>query len=194
MGLRRKDAFSRGLVAANRLEDADFSFFVFFPGMLFGEVEKWWDGAGQRPTPHEGIDICCFRTRSGDIKMIGSSALIVCPFSRARVIAFMDDFIGKTIVLRPVDDEWEDFYFFFAHLLPEKGIRIGDGISEGKSFARIAPGSGLKGAPAHVHVSVARKKDLPDDSRISWPLLTGPFRHALLDPMEFFNFPGAGLS
>lgn len=160
--------------------------------MLFGSRKKWWNSPGKRPAPHEGLDICFFRTVSGDIGRLGSKTRVPCPF-RARVVGLMNDFIGQTIVFHPLNDGIENLYFFFAHLRPDAGVSEGRCFSRGECFARIAPVADNRDIPAHLHISVAERSVLPADEDLSWPVLNRRATGAFIDPMRVFTFPDYGI-
>jgi len=101
----------------------------------------------------------------------------------------MEDFLGQTVVLCPLDSKDENLYFFFAHLRPVAGIRAGQCMSPGEYFARIAPVVDTRVIPAHLHISVAERSGLPADEDLSWPILNRCATVVFIDPMRVFSFP-----
>ena len=59
------------LMAANHPALEDLARWLFHPGMTFDSIDKWWGDFGTREFPHEGIDLCLYRDRSGKMHRVG---------------------------------------------------------------------------------------------------------------------------
>ena len=53
-----------------------FKEWIFYPGMLFQDREAWWVDNGLRAAPHEGIDLCFYRDKTGQVRRIGEGTKI----------------------------------------------------------------------------------------------------------------------
>lgn len=62
------------IASANGLEQ-DIEW-LFYPGMLPDSRLKWWGDFRNRPTEHEGIDICFYRNRAGRTRSLPAGAKV----------------------------------------------------------------------------------------------------------------------
>jgi hypothetical protein len=70
--------FCADLIEQNGI--SDFSQWFFYSGMLFGSDEKWWGKGGERPEPHEGLDICYYKNKAQSLcKLDGQIKVPVMP-------------------------------------------------------------------------------------------------------------------
>lgn len=60
MKILPRTEFTENFVRLNGFEK-EFSEWYYKKGMGFQDRMKWWGDEGQRKTPHEGIDLCCFK-------------------------------------------------------------------------------------------------------------------------------------
>ena len=65
-GMLPRTRFCEYLVGLNNLDEQGFEKWVFQPGMLFHSTHRWWGNGGRRDHPHEGLDLCLYRDRSGN--------------------------------------------------------------------------------------------------------------------------------
>lgn len=125
----------------------------FRPGTLFGECAEWWGEHSRRRTAHEGIDFVEGDTGSG-LRPI-PEGLPVRPPAGGEAVAFLDDFLGKTIVVRHPEIVRENggvFHTLLSHL------RVGETrpgrVEEEQVLGRVGGSKGA-GAPAHLHLAGA---------------------------------------
>ena len=90
--------FTRRLVAINNLDSDGFSHWLFHPGMFFLDENKWWGDGGRRRVPHEGVDLCFYRTAGAENRRLAPRTRIPA-MADGRVLAIIDDFLGKSIIL-----------------------------------------------------------------------------------------------
>lgn len=177
--------FIHNLIHLNRLDRFDFKRWLFYPGMLFCSSRSWWREGLPRPFAHEGIDLCFFEAKNG-ARYRFDDAIRVPMAETCRVVAVIDDFIGKTLVCEPSRNPPQasrPVYILYAHVAPKQGLSPGETVPAGESLARIAPADPEKTPlPPHLHVSVVFRDALPVLDTLGWPYLNRLDRGAFLDP------------
>jgi hypothetical protein len=143
-------------------KDSGFESWIFRPGMLFGDQMEWWGECSRRRTVHEGIDFA-----EGWHPTEGRRAVLegtpVHSIANGEVIAIMDDFIGKTVVLRHSaikQANGDVFHAFLSHLQPE--ITGLGPIAKGQTLGRVGMPASVRVSP-HLHLTGAW---IPDGLRI----------------------------
>jgi murein DD-endopeptidase MepM/ murein hydrolase activator NlpD len=134
--------------------ESGFEDWVFRPGMLFGDRIEWWGEGNRRRTEHEGIDFAEGLLPGAGIRSIpeGTPARAI---ADGEIIAFLDDFLGKTALVRHseiVDKNGDIFHTFYSHIQPATG-RLGP-IAKGELLGKAGKSSSF-GAPAHLHLGGA---------------------------------------
>ena len=187
-------AFIQQLNTVNKLGGIGIDRLVFYPGMLFGSADKWWGASGYRHSPHEGIDLCFFKTASGAYCRMDDTTAI--PMAGdGRIVHIMADFLGQTVVANQIDLSGRALLILYAHIQPEKGLRVGDRLSTGEVFARIAPINNPKiSLLPHLHISMARADQLPDYAEWSWKRLNQCGPACFIDPLKQMDLPHTLLS
>jgi hypothetical protein len=162
------------LAGANSLEDlADW---VFFPGMLPESKSKWWGDFKTRPTAHEGIDICFYRTRDGRIHHLHAGATVPA-WSDGTVVNICDDFLGRSLVVAPEQNSFCDTRVLevFSHLVPLETITPGARVQAGQVIAVIAdPRARGSVLLPHLHLSCIEVPSHVPVQALDWSLF--PFR------------------
>lgn len=177
------------LVKANQLERVGFDQFVFFQGMLFNSFETWWEKNNVRKFSHEGVDLCFFMNGCKGKYRLDESVQIPLMYT-GKIVCLMDDFLGKTIIVRhPVDNTDEPAFFsFYAHMKPRESMKVGDVFKEGEIIGTIADVSNISTPLAsHLHLSMAWEEMLPPVSRLNWEVINRADRSAFIDPLEPLN-------
>lgn len=133
-------------------EESGFDYWIVRPGMLFGDCVEWWSDGCRRLTEHEGVDFAeGFRTGEGMCRIAdGVPARSV---AEGEVVAVLDDFIAKTVVVRHraitrVDDEV--FHTFLSHIRPEPGLS--QYAAKGQIVGRVGKSTNAA-APSHLHLT-----------------------------------------
>jgi len=176
------------LSALNGLHLADFNHWVFHPAMLFQSQWQWWGEGRPRPNPHEGLDICWYRTRSGQRRALPAATVIPAPFS-GRIVQVSPDFLGQSIFLLHggMLPDGSSLLTALGHTQPLPGIEAGLWVNEGEGIAHLAvPAGRPRKVPPHLHLTVAV---LTADSRpgpFQWETLGNPGELTLLDPLVVF--------
>ncbi len=184
-----RSRFTEFIVRENGLDKRGFRAWVFLPGMLFEETDKWWDGPGARTTPHEGTDFCLFAGKGEGLFQV-EAGMVVPAMYGGRVVALIDDFLGKTAVLehcRPYADD--PFVTVYGHIAQGKALRHGAVVKEGEVIGLIAgPNTKAKVRP-HLHVSLACPQKGVSYEGLTWPDLVDPGCFTLLDPLAVIEGP-----
>jgi hypothetical protein len=180
-----KSEFVSHLIRINKLDACDFDRFVFFQGMMFGSVKKWWGKKGVRGSSHEGLDLCFFESTGNEGFRLDETAEIPMLYD-GRVEHITEDFLGKTVITRHFFDNSEqpEILSLYGHLDPDKNLKVGDDIMQGQVFARIAGfGNTKKILLPHVHISLAKPDLLPPVSQLEWAFLNTVDRDIFIDPL-----------
>ena len=135
--------------------ESGFESWIFRPGMLFGDHIEWWGDRNQRRTEHEGLDFA-EGVRPGAALCRIPEGTPVRVMADGKVVAVLDDFLNKTVVVRHpnvTNGNGDVFYAFYSHIHPESGLP-GCPVVKGQLLGRIAK-SKTSGTPAHLHLTGA---------------------------------------
>ncbi len=183
--------YGRLLAAANPQLALDKAEYFFHPGMLFDSRQKWWGDFGERHAPHEGIDIC-FYSPSQDKTHPLPPETVVPALSSGRVLAVIDDFLGRTVCVshdRPTQETIR-LLSIYAHITPLSDIEAGLVLDAGQIIGRINRSLRLPpGMLPHLHLSVGVLDPQTDADSLSWPRLNKRQGIRLLDPLEYISLP-----
>ena len=181
--------FIHQLSAANHHERIGMERLIFYPGMLFGTAEKWWGRPGCRHSHHEGIDLCFFETGSGGYYRLDETTRI--PMAEdGRIVHIMEDFLGQTVAVQQTEAGGRAFLTLYAHIEPAKGLSVGDRLSCGEVFARIAAINNPKiMLLPHLHISMAWADQLPDYADWTWKRLNHCGSECFVDPLTRMHLP-----
>lgn len=133
-------------------EACGFECWNFRPGMLFGDRVEWWRDCCRRPTEHEGIDFAeGFRPGAGICPIPDGTPVpaIAC----GEVVAILDDFLAKSVVIRHhgmKSPYGEVFHTLLSHIRPEIGVR--DAVEACRIVGSVSGTAGA-GAPPHLHMT-----------------------------------------
>ncbi|HSW39324.1 MAG TPA: M23 family metallopeptidase [Acidobacteriota bacterium] len=135
-------------------DESGFDCWIFEPGMRFSARMEWWGDRNRRRTEHEGIDFAM-----GMIYGAGAGAVPegtpVRAIADGRIVAILDDFLGKTIVVRHrgiADSDGNIFHTLLSHVQIEQ-CRRGP-VSKGRILGRIGS-AGKSRVQAHLHLTGA---------------------------------------
>lgn len=176
--------FLERLVEANGLHEKHFHTWVFHPGMLFHSMLKWWGSGGERPTPHEGIDICYYRNRAGALQQLGAAAMIPVMYA-GEVVQVVDDHLGRTIIVRHQLDDGKDkrLHTFYGHAAELTSVRIGSLVAANQIIATLSDARQKNRALAsHLHLTAAWVPQGHPPSQLNWKRLQGS-AVVLVDPL-----------
>jgi murein DD-endopeptidase MepM/ murein hydrolase activator NlpD len=183
--------FTRHFITINRLHEHGFSTWLFYPGMFFGDRNKWWGDSGKRSAPHEGVDLCFYRTNTGGQLRLDPASHIPA-VAGGKVMCIIDDFLGKSIFIAHADPTASSYHTcaIYGHTRPLPGLAAGSSVGSGEVIASLS-GNGRPGGPGpHLHVSLALISDSLPPERITWARLRDPRLAVFLDPMGFIICAG----
>ena len=135
-------------------EESGFKSWIFLPGMLFGDRIEWWGDGCRRRTEHEGLDFATGILPNGEICGI-PEGVPARALADGEVAAVLDDFIGKTVVVRHSTisrPNGDIFHTLLSHIQPQ--VRRQDAVAKGRIIGKVVK-SAKAGAPAHLHLSGA---------------------------------------
>ncbi len=135
-------------------EESGFKCWIFLPGMLFGNRIEWWGDGCRRRTEHEGLDFATGILHNGEICSI-PEGVPARALADGEVAAVLDDFIGKTVVVRHSTisrPNGDIFHTLLSHIQPQ--VRRQDTVAKGQIIGKVGK-SAKAGAPAHLHLSGA---------------------------------------
>ena len=183
--------FSIQMVSCNNLDDEGFIEWLFSPAMLFGSHDKWWGGTGGWDTPHEGLDICRYRTSDGAIGYLGAGALVPVIYE-GRIVHVIDDFLGKSVFVVH-DKESRDgdrLFTIYSHITPRNCVRPGKTLNAGDYVGTIAdPLSKGRTVRPHLHISAARITDTVTPGELDWSTINGNTGVTLVNPLGILDLP-----
>lgn len=181
-----KSGFCHQLIIRNMLDVKEW---LFSPGMLFGSSEKWWGDRGTRGVPHEGCDLCFYRSSAGPIMTLEPGTQIPVLYD-GQIVQIVGDFIGRTIFVRHPrheENDWE-LYTLYGHVKPKEGLSPGMHIQAGDTIGGIsAPREGKSAPPAHLHLSAALiVKGFPP-AGLDWNVFGSPEKAFFIDPIPLIE-------
>jgi murein DD-endopeptidase MepM/ murein hydrolase activator NlpD len=179
--------FTRFLAEYNRLDETGFEKWIFYAGMLFNSPEKWWGNRGNRANPHEGLDICFYRNKKGELLRLDETTKIPALYD-GEIVKIGDDFLGKSVYMRHAvfDGRGNQLYTAYGHTNP-CDIRVGGVAKEGDIVGTI--GKIRKKTPLipHLHISVAWIPAQYPPEQLDWPIIGDPDISVLLDPLKIIS-------
>ncbi|MBU8849152.1 MAG: M23 family metallopeptidase [Desulfobacterales bacterium] len=158
---------------ANGLGNGQKVQWLFYCGMLFSSKDKWWGDFKFRHSAHEGIDITYFRTHLDEIRNFDDS-IKVPAMDNGIVLNICDDFLGQTLV---VEHENPLFFnrrilFVYAHIIPEKSLKIDRIIKKGEIIGRVCDTSKNPQLPPHLHFSCFEVLKKVQVEHLDWNLFS----------------------
>ena len=183
--------FHERLVFLNNLDSLGFKEWIFHPAMLFGSLYKWWGDLGKRQRPHEGLDLCLYQTKEGNINYLTGETRIPVIFT-GQIIKVSDDFLGESVFVGhgAYDSNGSQLYTIYGHIKPSNNIRPGKRLSEGDIIGVITDtGNSEVVIPRHLHVSVTWIPNAMHVPELGWQTINDPTKVVLLDPLSVIECP-----
>ncbi len=135
--------------------ESGFEYWIFRPGMLFGDHIEWWGDRNRRRTEHEGLDFAEGMRPGAAICGIPEGTPVRA-MADGKIVSVLDDFLYKTIVIHhpEVTNETGDvFYTFTSHIHPQSGLP-GCPVVRGQLLGRVGRSKNSR-TPAHLHLTGA---------------------------------------
>jgi hypothetical protein len=161
--------------------ECGFASWIFRPGMFFNDHVEWWGQRNRRRTLHEGIDFVEGARPDTGIEGIPDGAPVRA-MADGEVIAILNDFLNKTVVVRhpEVRNENGDFFCaFFSHIHPSVNT---EPIRKGQILGHVGKSKNA-GAPAHLHLTGAWMPESIPANEISMDQI-----HPGFAPLVLINF------
>jgi hypothetical protein len=184
--------FTVNLIRENGLEEHGLTRWAFAPGMAFGSTLQWWGGGGQRGRPHEGVDLCLYRDRQGDLRRLREGARLPAMYG-GMVVRLCDDFLGHSVMIEcdipdPSLPDLGTLYVMYGHTVPRSDLEVGQRVQQGEVVAFLAPLPAHKrGILPHLHVSLGWTPGVVAYDRLDWEIIPDLF--TLLDPQQALDRP-----
>ncbi|MDZ7760557.1 MAG: hypothetical protein U5L00_09910 [Desulfovermiculus sp.] len=157
--------------------------FVFHPGMLFDSVRKWWSPHGQRPSPHEGLDLCLLQVPGRIPKPLPANSPVLAG-APGRVAAVIPDFLGQSVIISHGLDQRgsKEWISLLAHIDPHPDIEEGLLLESSQEIGRTRTFAKPWGMLCHLHLSLGLLQT-PKNYDLTWPELTKRNRVHFIDPL-----------
>ena len=183
----RKSQFGKYLVNCNNLSELGFKEWVFSPGMLFNNQEKWWVKGGKRTTMHEGIDVCHYRNQDNRICHLDKNTVVPVIYS-GYVVQVNSDFLGTSAYLQHNihNRDGRVLYSVYAHTKLYADIVVGRFVEEGSAIATIADrGCSKVSISEHLHLTLMWLPEGFPTEKLNWQTICDRSEVDLFDPNEF---------
>ena len=180
-----KTRFTEHLIHENALDEHGFKEWIFYPGMLFNAVEKWWGNHGKRDKPHEGLDLCLYRDRWGNKRQLDEKTKVPAIYGGI-VVGIINDFLGKSVIIEHgfTDSGDNRFCTIYGHIYPYKGLHVGRIVKEGDSIATLADLRNSKFTIlSHLHISLGWASKLTSYDKLDWETIGDPKTFTMIDPL-----------
>jgi hypothetical protein len=166
---------------------AEFDRFLLPPGAGFGDLRQWWDDRPRR-IPHEGVDLCWYRKRGGEIARLLPGTRLPA-MATCRVVRIVEDFLGHSIfVIHKGQDAGRIPLSVYGHAT--SSLKPGEEVREGGLLATIAqPGSGSGLVLPHIHLSMVWLPAAFPFDRLDWRLLHAFPEASFCDPLPLLSCP-----
>ncbi|MFC1995568.1 hypothetical protein ACFLVM_01640 [Chloroflexota bacterium] len=183
--------FEKRLRYCNGLDASGFETWAFLPAMLFGSRSKWWGTQGKRDRPHEGLDLCLYRTKERKIRHLGKNTKVPVIFE-GEIVKVEDDYLGKSMFMSHgfYDSQGSRLHTIYGHIKPYNFMHVGKELSGDDIIGTIADARKSTGAvPSHIHISVAWIPNTLCSQDLNWKVLADLSIVTLLDPLSVIICP-----
>jgi murein DD-endopeptidase MepM/ murein hydrolase activator NlpD len=184
-----KTRFTEVIIRENALDERGFEEWIFFPGMLFNALDKWWADQGKRKKPHEGLDLCLYRDRRNRVHRLDEKTKIPAMYDGV-VVRIVNDFLGKSVIIEHAlsDSDNGKFCTIYGHTNPHAGLRVGRIVKQGDIIATLADsGKSKANILPHLHISLGWKSGFISYDEFDWETMGVTDTLTLLDPLYFID-------
>jgi len=183
----KRSRFTGLLMRNNIAVEQGFKEWIFHPGMLFHAVDKWWGDRGKRGRPHEGLDVCLYRSRQGRVLRLAEGTAVPAMYDGV-VVKIIDDFLGKSLIIDHSSPGGIPFCSIYGHTIPKKGVEAGSRVKEGDIVAAIADtGRSKTGLCPHLHITIGLFSGAISYVRMDWETIGNSDMLTLVDPIGFIG-------
>ncbi len=184
-----KSTFSKLFVQYNDIAAYNFEEWVFRSGMLFQNLQTWWSNGDARTIPHEGIDFCFFRDKSGRVSRLGKGAKIPVMYD-GEIVHIHDDFMGESIYVKHNigDGNGKVLYTIYGHTISGNSHGVGKTVCEGDIIATMATTTKKdKRILPHVHITTVWMPESLSCEELNWEMISNSPSVILCNPLEFLD-------
>ncbi|MBC8549676.1 MAG: hypothetical protein H8D23_08485 [Candidatus Brocadiales bacterium] len=172
----------------NNFHTYGFKEWIFYPGMLFQDMEAWWTDNGLRPTPHEGIDLCFYRDNTGQVRRIDIGTKIPVMYA-GDIVHIHDDFLGKSIYVKHCinDKSGNSLHTIYGHTNPRNLQDTKKRVCEGDIIAEVAAISEDSKVLPHIHITMAWIPESLPCKKLNWDTIWNSRSVTLCNPLEYID-------
>ena len=183
-----ESTFKSFFIKHNNFRTYGFKEWVFYPGMLFREMEAWWTDNRFRPAPHEGIDLCFYRDNREQVRRISNGAKIPAMYA-GDIVHIHDDFLGKSIYVkhRINDKSGNVLHTIYGHTVPGNHHDTGKRVCEGDIIAEVAAIPENSKVPPHIHITMAWISESLPCKKLNWDTIWTSRFITLCNPLEHID-------
>jgi murein DD-endopeptidase MepM/ murein hydrolase activator NlpD len=180
-------SFTAHLARENGLEEHGLVAWAMVPGMAFGSTDRWWGDRGRRERPHEGVDLCLYRDRLGQVCRLGEHARLPAMYD-GTVVRLCDDFLGRSVMMEHDLPAGARLYTMYGHTVPRPDLRVGQAVRAGEIVAGLAPLPPHKAdILPHLHISLGWASGAVPHDQLDWETIPGIL--TLVDPAQVLDWP-----
>jgi hypothetical protein len=183
--------FTEFITRHNDLANSRVARWVFLPGMLFRSPDKWWGDRRKRDNPHEGLDLCWYRSPNGQLDCLAENTRVPVLYDGI-VAAIVNDYLGQSVIVEHelCNSGCPAFCTIYGHTNPSADLRIGKSVKRGDIVAAIAGSSrSNSGLRPHLHISLAWTDPSISYDRFDWKTVLSWDAMRLLDPLDVLDAP-----
>jgi hypothetical protein len=165
-----------------------FKEWIFYPGMLFQDMEAWWTDNRFRPAPHEGIDLCFYRDNREQVRRISNGAKIPAMYA-GDIVHIHDDFLGKSIYVKhSINDKGGNaLHTIYGHTIPWNHHDTGKRVREGDIIAEVAAIPENSKVLPHIHITMAWISESLPCKKLNWDTIWTSRFITLCNPLEYID-------
>ncbi len=158
---------------------------LFYCGMLFSSTDKWWGDFKQRHLPHEGIDICWYRSNQKEEINCFDTSTQIPAMANGTLLNICDDFLGKTLVVehKPAIDSKYRIIFTYSHVLPEANLKDRQQIRKDQIIATVCDTNKNPSLPPHLHFSCFEIAHDTPKHKLTWNLFSDRKKVKMIHPV-----------
>lgn len=178
--------FTECLVRENALKTRNFKGWAFCSGMLFNSPDKWWGDHGKRSRPHEGLDLCIYRTQPHGFQRLDEKTKIPALYDGV-IVKIVNDFLGRTVIVEHdfFDAADSRLVTIYGHIAPFAEIKVGERVREGRIIATLAEfGKSKANIVPHLHISLGWLSKYISYEKLDWRSIGDPNTLTLMDPLH----------
>ncbi len=183
-----KSKFNSFFINHNDFNKYGFKEWIFYPGMLYQDMDTWWTDNSVRPIPHEGIDLCFYKDNSGQVRRIGKETKIPVMYD-GEIVHIHDDFLGKSIYVKhdTTDKTGNILHTVYGHTIPLNHHDTSMPVREGEIIAEMAISPKNRKIHPHIHITMVWLPESLSIKKTNWKTIGDPQLVTLCNPLEYLG-------